>query len=252
MRTTQASDFSEKPASRGTSEHSSLNPRLILGALLAVAGTVVLLERSGLLQPGFAASWWPTGLAGVGFLQLVFADNRPARVLGLFLALLGAALLLANLDPGLLDYHTIWGVAGPVGLIGAGGYLVYRAIFPASHREADDVSVLAVLSGQEQKLGSRAFRGGQLTAVMGGFELDLRDADIAPGEEAVLDVLTLMGGGVVRVPKEWSVENRITPCLGGVSVKLDAPERQDYLAAGPDKRLRIDGLALMGGIEIRN
>ena len=95
-------------------------------------------------------------------------------------------------------------------------------------------------------MSSQAFEGGELTSIMGGYELDLRQADIPAGGEAVLEVFSLMGGGSIRVPEDWAVDAEVTPFMGGVSVATHTKNPE----AG--KRLRIKGLAVMGGIEVRN
>ena len=48
-----------------------------------------------------------------------------------------------------------------------------------------------------------AFRGADLIAVMGGCEIDLRQAAI--NGEAVIDVFCMWGGIEIRVPEDWTV-----------------------------------------------
>ena len=101
----------------------------------------------------------------------------------------------------------------------------------------------AILSGVTRKVSSSAFRYGEAEAFMGGVNLDLRDAMIE-GDEARLDVTAVMGGVTIRVPRTWSVVNRVTPVLGGVEDRTSS--------TSPTKRLVIEGTVLMGGLDIRN
>ena len=81
---------------------------------------------------------------------------------------------------------------------------------------------------------------------MGGFELDLREASIAEGEQAVLNLFALMGGGEIRVPEDWSIVSEVMPVMAGVEIKAQAdPDRAR-------KQLRLKGLVVMGGIEVRH
>ena len=80
---------------------------------------------------------------------------------------------------------------------------------------------------------------------MGGCEIDLRKASIAPGTEAVIDVFAMWGGIEVKVPPDWTVITRAIPIMGGVEDKTHAPETAD-------KRLVIRGLLLMGGAGVKN
>jgi hypothetical protein len=106
------------------------------------------------------------------------------------------------------------------------------------------VSNTAILGGIEKRITSSAFRGGDVTAVMGGINLDLRDADMQ-GSEATIDVSALMGGVNVRVPRKWKVVNRIVPIMGGVKDNTASP-------AEGSPRLVLEGVVLMGGLDIRN
>lgn len=227
-----------------------LSPRLFLGVVAVVFGVVLVLERTGVLASGFLAGWWPAGLALLGLLQLVFGDNSVAKVVGLCLLLLGGTLVFANLYPERLSSDSTREAVLALVLVVVGIFLIVRSLAARRLRSesapGEHLSVFAFWSGQERRVQGASLRGGDLTAVMGGFELDLRDADLAPGEHAQLDVLVIMGGGKVRVPEDWTVECSVTPVMGGVSVKSRT------LPGAARKLLVVRGLALMGGIEIRN
>jgi hypothetical protein len=106
----------------------------------------------------------------------------------------------------------------------------------------------AILSGITRKITSQEFTGGSLGAVCGGWDIDLREAGIA-GDEAVVDVFCFWGGGDIRIPADWEVVARVQPLLGGVSVKAQAPN----VAPGTTpKRLVLTGMAVMGGVEVKN
>lgn len=106
------------------------------------------------------------------------------------------------------------------------------------------ISGLAVLGGIHRGNNSRAFRGGDLTAILGGCEIDLRQAAIEG--EAVLDVFAMWGGIEIRVPETWSVSGRVVPILGGFEDKTRPSQ------GATAHRLVVRGFAIMGGIEIKN
>jgi predicted membrane protein len=99
------------------------------------------------------------------------------------------------------------------------------------------------MSGIVLKNDSQEFAGGEINAVMGAVEIDLRQAAIAA--EAVLHLSVIMGGVEIRVPREWSVSVNGTPVLGGIEDKTSPP-------MAPGKRLVIEGSVIMGGVEITN
>ena len=106
------------------------------------------------------------------------------------------------------------------------------------------LNLFSILGGGEYRIRAKNFRGGDIVALMGGFDVDLRDADIE-GSEASINVNCLMGGGVIRVPETWAVSMRVAAFMGGHSLKA-----REGLQV--QKTLVVKGIAIMGGIEVRN
>ena len=100
-----------------------------------------------------------------------------------------------------------------------------------------------LLSGFKRRLTTPNFRGGEITALMGGCDLDLRQSSISG--EAVVNVFSMFGGVTIKVPVDWTVVLQGTPIMGGFEEKTVPP-------ATPDKRLIVRGYAIMGGLEVRN
>lgn len=104
-------------------------------------------------------------------------------------------------------------------------------------------SKISVFSRVDGHNVSSVFRSAKATAVMGSVGLDFRDATME-GSEATIDVTTIMGGIEIRVPQTWTVINRVTAVMGGVS---DHSRAKDG-----NKRIIIEGNVLMGGVDIKN
>jgi len=81
-------------------------------------------------------------------------------------------------------------------------------------------------------------------AVMGGVELDLREAQFAE-PEVTIHAYTVMGGIEITVPGDVDVDVSGIAFMGGF----------DHNASGPGvpgaPRVRIIGFALMGGVDVR-
>jgi hypothetical protein len=81
-------------------------------------------------------------------------------------------------------------------------------------------------------------------AVMGGIELDLREAQFSE-PEVTIHAYTLMGGIEITVPEDVDVDVSGFAFMGGF----------DHNASGPGvpgaPRVRIIGFALMGGVDVR-
>jgi len=104
------------------------------------------------------------------------------------------------------------------------------------------------MGGAARRSNSQAFEGADLTAIMGGCDIDLRDASIAPNTDAIIDVFAFWGGIDLKVPEDWVVVNRVIPLMGGVDDKTRTP----IVPSAPQKRLIVRGIVIMGGIGIRN
>lgn len=109
---------------------------------------------------------------------------------------------------------------------------------------SDTFNDLAIMGGVKRTNLSRDFRGGEATAVMGGIDIDLRDA-VMDRSEAVLDVSSVMGGVKIRIPENWTVVSRVSSVMGGFKDDTRHP-------ANADHRLVLKGTVVMGGIKVSN
>ena len=100
-----------------------------------------------------------------------------------------------------------------------------------------------MFGGVERKNSSQDFKGGELTVIMGGCELDLRNASMKAGE-AVIDVFTFWGGIDIRVPEDWTVSIEGMPLMGGCEDQTRHEKTESR------KHLVIKGYIIMGGLEI--
>ena len=223
-----------------------LTPQLVIGIAVAAVGVLFTLDNLGFLYARDFLRFWPIVLVVIGAVQITDA-RTPARVIsGLIWLFFGSIMLGERLDLFRWDVWDFW----PLILVVAGGYIVWQAFVrdPARPRSADAtgmVSGIAVLGGFQRKVGSDEFRGGELTAFMGGCHVDLRGAKMA-GNEAVLTVFAMMGGIELKVPEDWRVVVDVVPFLGGIEDRTTQPQESS------SPRLVVKGFVMMGGVELRN
>jgi hypothetical protein len=178
-----------------------------------------------------------------------------ARFWGSVWIFLGSWLLLNTLG---LVRIGLWELFWPLVLVLVGVKLVKHAVRDGqkfSPAPANGGTTLfAVLGESKRSSNDQPFLGGQMTAIMGGCQLDLRQAVMAPGEEASIDVFALMGGLEIRVPVRWAVAPDVVPILGGVEDKRlqmpAEPPGADRYDMAP--RLLLRGHVVMGGLTIKN
>jgi hypothetical protein len=222
--------------------------QVVLGLLVVGMGILFLLDNLDILNFRHAVGFWPLAFIVAGCAALLGNGPRSGNYMGGVLVVIGVLMILGRMG----FFYISWGTLWPLVMIALGGLVLYRSLGPgrvarpgvAEGAAPDDVvDIVAVLGGFERRISTQDFRGGEITAVMGGCALDLRGASIV--KEAVINVFTVWGGINIKVPPDWTVVLNGTPVMGGFAEKTAMP---------PDgsKRLVITGYAIMGGVEIRN
>ena len=112
------------------------------------------------------------------------------------------------------------------------------------------VTASAVFGGVQRRISTNNFKGGTVSGIFGGVELDFRSADIE-GEEAVLYVEAIFGGLEVIVPERWIVIYEGQSMFAGYNDET-RPPLPEVPGAPPKKRLILRGQAIFGGITVKN
>jgi hypothetical protein len=183
----------------------SFTPNLVVGIILTLLGVVLTLDRLGVVTAVNLSQYWPLLLVLFGLsvvVQAIRGTNGNGNASG------NGHRQRPIITPGL------------VFLIVIGWMLVssasQRTFNRASESTDDRITVFAVMGQDTRTSRATAFRGADLTAVMGSSRLDLREATLAPGQEAVIDVFGVMGEVQVVVPQGWTVDVRTAPVMGRV------------------------------------
>jgi predicted membrane protein len=226
----------------------NMSRQVILGVLVIGMGVLFLLDNLAIWDFHRAIQFWPMAFILVGVIKLFDTSSSDGYFLGGVLILVGVLMTLSRLGYIYFSWEALW----PLLLIALGGSVLYKAmtgrrLIGASLKGVavgdDVVDVTAILGGFERRITTPDFKGGEVTAVMGGCALDMRGSSIQG--EAVLNVFTVFGGITLKVPPDWTVVLHGTPIMGGFDEKTASP---------PDnsKRLIVRGYAIMGGVEVRN
>jgi Domain of unknown function (DUF5668) len=114
---------------------------------------------------------------------------------------------------------------------------------PAAGVRGQIIRVFAILWGADRRARGPIAHV-EVSAIMGGCDVDLRDA-VPTVEPIAIQVFAMWGGIDIRIPPGWVVEIEAWPILGGVVDNTQAP-------ALPAHRVILRGMAFMGGVEIKN
>jgi len=210
----------------------------------------------------------------------ILEAERILRFWPVGLVLLGAGVVAQSLWPG-AEEPSADGKRRPsatpllVLVVIVTGFLIGPRLQPRSNLARSDagdtVSLFAVMGEDQRTSYATTFRGGEMTTFMGSNKLDLRQATLAPGDEAVIDVFAMMGGLELRVPDGWTVVVEAVPVMGGVKDQrlhagarraLEAERAPADAGASDTKapevnpstapRVVVRGFIIMGGLVIKS
>jgi len=243
-------------------------PNLVIGLTIMAVGVALLLDTLGIREIGSLMKYWPglIVLFGASLVAQAFRPVDPAQakranggVPCFFLFLLAVAMVWT------------FGLPGGIDASAAG-----RSISATG------------LMGKAQTSAGSDVRRARVAAVMGRSSLDLRQVQLAPGEDIVVDVFVAMGRASVRIPDHWIVDWSALPIMGSLDEERilegggelgelaeaapesversekspdDQPVRSDAAAtpapatgppagAGAKPRLRLRGFVMMGKVEV--
>ncbi|MDR2894872.1 MAG: cell wall-active antibiotics response protein [Alistipes sp.] len=118
---------------------------------------------------------------------------------------------------------------------------------PRGSRASGVVGIEVIFGGCEQVYLDPVFRGGSITTIFGGVNLDLRRTSLPEGE-TFLKVETLFGGVEIDAPDDWEIEIRGESIFGGFSDRRPATVDPDRPS---DRKLIINASSIFGGGEIK-
>ncbi len=226
----------------------------VAGLLLIALGAVWVLHNLDMLDFRLK-EWWPLILIAVGLVHM--ANSRRVTEPGAWIMLLlgGVFLLTTN---NILEWDQVWKY-WPVILILIGLSIVFgKHGGYRPHARSDDgedivpdpsgqdiISGNAIFASIERRITDKNFKGGNISAIFGGADIDLRSAELSE-KGAVLEISVIFGGADIKVPESWVLELCPSAILGGVDNKTSNREESG------GRRLVIKASAIFGGVDIKN
>ncbi|TVP51592.1 MAG: hypothetical protein EA341_05010 [Mongoliibacter sp.] len=253
------------------------NNDITVGVILVLVGGVILLRTLGIWFPSWVTTW-PMILIAIGAVISIKSNFKSG--FGMFLIIFGSVAFAVknfNLPFNIFPYMI------PIGLIILGIYLIikrksdhkaFQDSFSESMKKfdksmgfnsdssntdesepnfgykssdhADYVDAQAIFTGIERRVLSKNLKGGKVSAIFGGTDIDLSQADILDG--AAINVEVAFGGVKLIVPANWDLQINVTNIFAGVEDK----RMYQPVPSGETKTLKIYGSVIFGGIEIKS
>lgn len=253
------------------------NSHLWLGAILIVVG-IAAIAKSAFFDLPYWLFTWPMILILIGLFSGIKHNFRNNA--WWILMLIGGYFLSDEIFPGLVDRQYFW----PVGIIIVGIVMILKpkrkwddwsnwdksqpkpsdasttgaqsnasatndtntgTSQTASSSVEDYLDIAAVFGGIKKSVYSKNFKGGKVSCVFGGGEINLLQADFTG--TAVLEMNAVFGGCTLIIPSNWQLKINTSPFFGGIDDKRQQPHVISY-----DKTLVITGGVVFGGVEIKS
>jgi len=216
--------------------------RIGTGLIILAVGVGALLSSLNIINfTTTILDWWPLLVIATGL--MIFIANPRQFVWPILVIAAGVLLQLRQLE---IVTFNVWQLFWPIVIIAFGLSVIFNRTHShenVTKKELDEQT--AVFAGSKIKNESKDYKGGNLTAIFGGVELDLREANIKT--EATINISAVFGGVTLLVPLGWTVKSKILPVAGGVENKTVTVKDAKN---GPI--LYLAGDVFCGGVEIKH
>jgi predicted membrane protein len=213
----------------------------VIGVVAVVVGSVLMLDRFGILNAGNVLRFWPVILIVVGLNNIIRDRTRGGLVGGGMMVIFGTIFLATQFG------YVRWSQTWPIIIIGWGLLLIWDALRPKAYPSAQlDGSGRAVFGSVEKQIVAQDFREASVESVFGSTEVDFIRAEMAE-DKAFLNVSCVFGSVEVRIPTHWNVIIEANAVFGASENKTRPP-----VPTPTPKTLVIRGDAVFGSIEVKN
>ena len=247
-------------------EASKRRGRILGGAALIVAGIILALqELKQITIPDWVFSWQSI-LVFIGLMIGVKSNFKRASAF-ILIMIGGVGLVAEYFLPEIHFSNLFW----PIMIIGLGLILIFKPRnrwrnhwmrhqqmghqFNRSMNDCrtetndsnDYINSSVVFGGVKKNIISKDFKGGEVTNLFGGTDINFTQADIQCTIN--LEINNVFGGVKLIVPAHWQVKSELNVIMGGVEDKRNMQQNQVFPS---DKILVLKGDVVMGGVEIKS
>jgi predicted membrane protein len=232
---------------RSVRHHSN---RAVVGVVLVLVGLFLVMRNTGLFPDAIEDILfsWPMLLVTIGLVITISSGGE--KTSGIIVMAVGAFFLIPHIFRETFDVNIFW----PSIFIIIGIVFIFsrrrgwNSVNTTAQTGDDYIDYVHIFSGGERQVVTNNFRGGKVTAVFGGSEIDLTKSQLAPGVNE-LEIACVFGGTTIIVPSDWNVKIDVVPILGGFG---DSRKLVSGMSADMNKQLVIKGAVVFGGGEVKS
>ena len=226
------------------------NRRIVLAGFLIIIGIVLLLRNFQLLPwlPEYVFSW---GMVLILIGTYILLTKQHILSSMIFIGI-GLYLLLRDIvNIYIPNFWMLWPIiliAIGISIVLKGRSTYYDRHFKGSNRDIDldFIDSISIFGANEKSINSQEFKGGKITNIFGGSEINLLNAKLAPGNNFI-EVVTIFGGCTIIIPSHWNVKVDMLSVFGGFVDKRELKETNPN-----EPVLFIKGVSMFGGGEIKS
>ncbi len=234
----------------GKEPYHNSNNKVLIGVVLVLAGLFLILRNTGIF-PDFIDNVvfsWPMLLVTIGLVMTLSSTEKTAGII--VMAVGGFFMIPMVFRETFHMYNMFWPAIFII--VGILFIISRRKVFASGAAKGmtgdDYIDYVNIFSGTDRQVVSQNFKGGRISAVFGGTELDLTKARLAPGRND-LEIACVFGGATIIVPDTWYVTIEVTPVLGGFT---DSRKLTPGRTVDSTSQLVIRGAVVFGGGEIKS
>ncbi|MBE7001098.1 MAG: hypothetical protein E7421_00120 [Ruminococcaceae bacterium] len=217
--------------------------RVIWGLVLAAVGVLFALNALEIAKIDiFFDGWWTLFILVPCFVGLFTEREKTGNIIGI---LVGGFLLLCSQE--ILEFSMLWKLLLPAIIFIIGIKMLLGAFFD---KKPDSLPALpsdgpviasAIFGGRDLNYGGQVFEGGNITAIFGGVDCNLKNAIIE--KDCCIHATAIFGGIDILVPANVNVVVSSVSIFGGFS--NETPTQPDV------PTIYIKGFSMFGGVDIK-
>jgi len=229
------------------------NSKMLAGILLIIIGLFAV--SGNFFSLPFHFTHYIFSLPGIMMIiGLFILINHNDSFLGIILVAIGGFWFLSRYSDFPISnlFFEYW----PILIILFGIYIIFKKDGSTSTRKVnlegenydiDYIDDVSIFGGGRKNITSQNFKGGKITAIFSGIDIDLHESNLAEGNNS-LEITAILGGVDIIVPRDWKVISNVSSIFGGFDDKRILNTNQVYES---NKVLIIRGSVIFGGGDLK-